>query len=417
MPRQIVRPLPTPPWANRFVTYGVTGTNGKTSTTFMLDAILRAAGNKVLRMSTIGYALDGEPRPRPPGGYEGVLQLIRGSIEQGATRGAMEVTSLALSRGYAAHWRFDHAIFTNLSPDHLKTHGTYEHYLAAKSQLFIGLGPGNVACFNAADPHALFVETITPSDVRRVYFHSPSRGPALVSPTLAARAIDVSSSGTHVELAPSPAAEALGGELRLPLIGAVFAENALAAAVTCWATGIDVDAIKQGLRELVPVPGRFELVSADPLVVIDYAHDADALARTLLQARELLDRSGRAGPLVVVFGAGGGASPQKRGPMGRVGGQLADHCIITNDNPRDESPDEIACAIEEGLREVVESSWERELDRRRAIEIGVERICRGGLLVIAGKGHEVGQRIGGQTVPHSDRDCAIASCRAARRSG
>jgi UDP-N-acetylmuramoyl-L-alanyl-D-glutamate--2,6-diaminopimelate ligase len=195
-------------------------------------------------------------------------------------------------------------------------------------------------------------------------------------------------------------ADALGGELSIRMIGDIFAENALAAAAACLAAGVDPAAIATGLRECPVVPGRFEVLAQDPIVVVDYAHSPDALRRTCDTARELAR-----GRVIVVFGAGGDSTPEKRRPMGAIAAELADAVVITSDNPRREDPAAIAAMIEEGTRDVHgRAQVEVILDRRAAIERAIASAVGGDVVVVAGMGHETTQRIGGKTVPFSDRD-------------
>jgi UDP-N-acetylmuramoyl-L-alanyl-D-glutamate--2,6-diaminopimelate ligase len=402
-------PRPVPPageWARELFTIGVTGTNGKTSTTRMIASALRAGGESVLRIDTLGVELDEQPLPRGRD-FAAFLATMRRASERGCKRAVLEATSLALAQGYARAWRFDLGVFTNLSPDHLQTHGTYEHYLAAKAQLFVQLGPGRTAVFNACDPHALFVDQATPADVKRLYFGSPTRGQALHEADLSATRIDVSATGTRVALAPSPIAEALGGTLHTRMVGEVFGENALAAALASWAAGVPPTAIVSGIAACEVVPGRFEVVvhgDERPTVVVDYAHTPDALARTCATARSLAGPHGR---VLVVFGAGGGASADKRAPMGEAVGRAAELALVTSDNPRDEDPQAIAAMLIAGL-ERVGANYELELDRARAIARAIELARPRDVVVIAGKGHEQGQRVGGHTLPFSDADVVRA---------
>jgi UDP-N-acetylmuramoyl-L-alanyl-D-glutamate--2,6-diaminopimelate ligase len=393
----VPRPIPRAPWAADFETWGVTGTNGKTSSVWMLTSVLRAAGRSPLTISTLGTFHEGRVLPRGKGDYASFLESTRVAIGAGARSGAFEATSLALERGYAMHWRFDHALFTNLSPDHLKTHGSYERYLAAKAQLFVHLGPGHVGCLNAGDPHAEFITRAAPADIRRVTFHAPKRGPAWTTPTLAATRIDVTLDGTTIHLADGEFASALGPSLHVPLVGEVFGENALGVATLAFATGIDAAAIRDGLAASRPVPGRFEVVARSPVVVVDYAHEADGLVRTLQQARALTR-----GRVIAVFGAGGDASEDKRAPMGEAAANLAHLTIVTSDNPRSEAPERIASMIEAGLAQVGDAKFVRELDRRRAIALALDEARPDDLVVIAGKGHERGQLVGRTKLPFHD---------------
>ena len=390
---------PTQPpfsWADPFFTFGVTGTNGKTSTVHLLAAVIAAAGHRPLRISTVDYRL-GEEDLGLPHTRKGFFDAFEAARDAGSTWASVEVTSRALADHYAKRWRFDLGVFTNLSPDHLSTHGSYEAYLAAKAQLFVHLGPGCTGVLNAADPHSLFIEQAMPADVNRAWFGSPTRGELLTGADLAASSIEVDAEGTHVTLAASPMADALGGALQTRLVGAVFGENALAAAVAGLSAGLPADAVRRGIATCPPVAGRFEVFGADPVAVVDYAHTPDALERTCAQARALAS-----GKLVVVFGAGGGSSPGKRGPMGAAVGAVADVAFVTNDNPRDEDPQDIADALVAGL-EGTDARVEVVLDRAAAIEAAMREAGPGDVVVIAGKGHEQGQTLGGTTTPFCDR--------------
>ncbi len=394
----LVRPTPPAfPWADPFFSFGVTGTNGKTSTVHLIGAALAAAGHLALRISTVEYCL-GDKNLGLPHTRNGFFDAFTAAHEAGAHWASVEVTSHALADAYAKRWRFDLGVFTNLSPDHLSTHGTYEAYLAAKAQLFIHLGPGRTAVLNAADEHAMFIDQAIPADVNRCWFASPTRGPVLREADLEAERIDVDAQGTRVTLKPSALADALGGGLQTRMVGAVFAENALAAAAAGVRAGLDPDAVVRGIASCPPVAGRFEVLGSDPVAVVDYAHTPDALQRTCAQARSLAR-----GRLLVVFGAGGGASPDKRHAMGAAVGFHADRVWVTNDNPRDEDPQQIADALVAGL-DGTEALVSVVLDRAAAIEAAMQDAGPGDVVVVAGKGHEQGQTAQGQTLPFCDRD-------------
>jgi UDP-N-acetylmuramoyl-L-alanyl-D-glutamate--2,6-diaminopimelate ligase len=392
---------PTPaaqPWAECWATVGVTGTNGKTSTTALVAAILGAACRPCVSVTTVGDRVGGVAVDRRRG-YEGFLELVHDAHLGGIRHGVVELTSVALAGGYAKLWRFDHAVFTNLSPDHFKAHGSWENYLAAKAQLFVHLPPGGSAVMNAADENSRLVERVTPAHASRRWFHAPSRGPALVPPDLAARRVEVDVHGTTVHLDTSRdggLGARLGGALRTPMIGEVFAENALAAALMGDAMGCSASAICAGIEACRPPPGRFEVVHQRPTVVVDYAHTEDALTRTLHTARRIAR-----GAVWVVFGAGGGAMAEKRRPMGEVAGELADHVVVTNDNPRDEDPAQIAAAIARGVRAAGQHPTV-ELDRAVAIRLALGAAAPDDVIVIAGKGHERGQIVGSAVLPHED---------------
>jgi UDP-N-acetylmuramoyl-L-alanyl-D-glutamate--2,6-diaminopimelate ligase len=398
--QSLARPTPAPfDWAEPFFTLGVTGTNGKTSTTLLIAAALRGAGHKVLTETTLGYQLDDQllEVPRTHAGYLSAFERAAG---EGCRHASIELTSQALGAGYAKRWRFDLGVYTNLSRDHLEAHASWEHYLGSKAQLFVHLGPGRTAVLNACDEAAQLLDVATPADVERVWYAVPSRGPALHAADLVAKRVDLTVEGTRVELEPSPRAEALGGAVETRLVGEIFAENALAAAAAALAAGVSGEVVRRGIAGASGPAGRFEVVHRAPVIAIDYAHTPDALARTCDTARRLAG----GGRVLVVFGAGGGFDPGKRGPMGQSVGSRADVAIVTTDNPRNENPREIARAVATGCRRGGRAYVRLEPDRRRAIAEALERARSGDVVVIAGKGHETGQRIGDRTIDLSDGD-------------
>jgi len=388
------------PWAESWRTIGVTGTNGKTSTTVLAAAVIQAAGLHVFSSTTLDYCVDGASLHMTRS-WPSFLAAAEHCHRLGGEHAVVEITSQALARGYAKRWRYDVGVFTNLSPDHFKTHGSWEHYLASKAQLFVHLPAQGAAVLNARDPSATLIDGVTAAGVRRLWFGVPSRGPALRAEDLAARSVEVTLAGTRMILEPSPLAESLGGALELALVGEVFAENALAAACATHAVGIDPAAIRRGLAGCPGVPGRFELFArGGPVVAVDYAHTPDALVRTCATARALAGN----GRVIVVFGAGGDTDAGKREPMGEAVGAAADLAIVTTDNPRHEDPRAIAAMLIAGIERGGRARVRVEEDRGRAIALALQEAGRADVVVIAGKGHERGQTVGDETVPFSDRD-------------
>jgi UDP-N-acetylmuramoyl-L-alanyl-D-glutamate--2,6-diaminopimelate ligase len=393
--RAVAETRPPFPWAKSFLSVGVTGTNGKTSTTRLVAHVFYAAGLHVVAETTLGFEFDCLPFAADKT-LDGFYDACRRAARIGARRAVVEVTSQSLGKGFAKRWRLDIGVFTNLTRDHMDTHGTFEHYLASKAQLFVHLPPSGAAVLNAADPSSLLVARVTPPEVRRIYYAVRSRGDPAILPDLLARAVEIDEHGTHVELEPSPLAERLGGRFSIRLIGDVFAENALAAACATLAAGVSGDAVKKGLLACEAVAGRFQIVHTRPLVAVDYAHTPDALARTCDTARRLA----KGGKTIVVFGAGGDRDHGKRAEMGKAVSERADIAIVTSDNPRSEDPAEIARAITAGF--VAGKKPRIELDRRRAIAVAIDLAAEGDVVLVAGKGHEEGQAIRGETLPFSD---------------
>jgi len=269
----------------------------------------------------------------------------------------------------------------------------------------VHLAPGAHAVFNASDPASLFIDRVVPMDVQRSWYASADRGPSLAPADLAVTRLRLTLEGTELLLAPSPLAEQLGGSLETPLLGAVFAENALAAACVGLRCEIAPDKIRAGLLALDRVPGRFEVICRSPVVAIDYAHTPDALARTCDAGRALAQSLGGS-RLIVVFGAGGNRDPTKRRPMGRAVGARADYAMVTSDNPRQEDPRAIAREVESGCRHGGRAHVSVEPDRRAAIARAFDLAQPNDVILVCGKGHEKGQIVGSETLPFDDAEVA-----------
>jgi UDP-N-acetylmuramoyl-L-alanyl-D-glutamate--2,6-diaminopimelate ligase len=332
----------------------VTGTNGKTTTAFLLYAILEAARRKPALLTNIRRVVGGEERPTGLNTPEAVdlQRLLREMLDAGDRSCAMEATSIGAAQGRLAGTRFRVLVFTNLTQDHLDFHGTMDAYFAAKRALF---DQADLAVVNADDEWG-----------RRLAARLPEA---------------ITFSGD----------DDLGAELRLR--GRFNRENAAGAVAAARAVGIEEDAIRQGLESVTGVPGRFESVEAgQPFsVIVDYAHTPDSLDNVLRAAREL-----GPGRLTVVFGAGGDRDREKRPLMGRVAAARADRAIVTTDNPRNEDPRAIAEEVAAGQLEIV-------VDRRAAIEEALSDAGHGDVVVIAGKGADTEMEIAGQFVPFDDR--------------
>ncbi len=401
--------LEPPAWSTELLSVGVTGTNGKTSTTSWLAYALAESPREVVRVTTLGVFV-GEAAQACENSYDGVLAALQHAKQHGARYVAMEMTSEALSKGYAKAWPCRIAVFTNLTHDHLDVHGSLEHYLASKAQLFVALPPGGTAVLNAACESYPMLRLVVPAHARVLSYAVPARGP-LQSPDepafLQVDRVDVDWEGTRVFYTCQDAS--FPGELRVRGLGSVFAENGVAALLAAHAAGVDPSVASARLAQ-APVPsGRFERVAEAPDVVIDYAHTPDALERTLAAARTLTQ-----GRVLLVFGAGGDRDKSKR-PLLGAAARAADVVILTSDNPRGEPSQAIADEIRAGLG--AHANTVVVLDRKSAIERAMALAEPCDLVLIAGKGHESTQTIAGRAARFSDHDVARAAHLAAAARG
>jgi UDP-N-acetylmuramoyl-L-alanyl-D-glutamate--2,6-diaminopimelate ligase len=353
----------------------VTGTNGKTTTTFLLHSILDAAGRRPGLLGTIESRVGGERRPAVRTTPEAIdlQRAFREMLDACDRSCALEATSHGSHYGRLLGTHFACLVFTNLTQDHLDLHGTMEAYFEAKRRLFVD-EPRPPAAINVGDPWG-----------RR----------------LAADRPDALTFGFAPDAALGP--EALEG-IRLKLKGRFNVENALAAMAGARLLGIADDAIAAGLERLEGVPGRFEPVDeGQPFtVLVDYAHTPDSLENVLRSARGLTSER-----VICVFGCGGDRDRGKRPVMGRIAGELADLVLVTSDNPRSEDPRAIIEEIVAGAT----AELEIEPDRREAIARAVEEAHPGDVVLIAGKGHEQGQQFRDRTVPFDDREVAREALR------
>ena len=366
---------------------GVTGTNGKTTTAFLLEAMLRHQGRKTVLAGTIEYHAAGRILPAPHTTPESrdLLELFREGVDGGATEAVMEVSSHALDQERTAGLTFDVAIFTNLTRDHLDYHHTMEDYFAAKRKLFES--SPRVAILNVDDPYGVRLKAESSSGL--VYTYGLQQG------DFHANNLYMAPAGMRFTLV-TPQGEV---PLATRLTGKINVYNLLAASAAAMARGLSFEEVAQGAASLDFVPGRFQSVDCGQnfAVVVDYAHTDDALRNIIAVAREFVDKGG--GRVITLFGCGGDRDRSKRPLMGQAAGAGSDIVVLTSDNPRGEDPLAIIDQVLPGLSGtpvIVEP------DRRHAIELAIAQAQPGDLVLLAGKGHEKTQTIGERVIPFDD---------------
>jgi UDP-N-acetylmuramyl-tripeptide synthetase len=380
---------------------GVTGTNGKTSCSQWIAHAFDAVGRRAGVIGTLGNGLVGALAPAPHTTPDAAVlhETLAQFRDAGATVVAMEVSSIGLDQGRVNGAKFDVALFTNLTRDHLDYHGTMAAYGAAKAKLFAWPGL-RAAVVNVDDPFgADLAKQLQGGRVRVVTY---GLGHADVSAT----SIRPTATGMAVEFA-SPQGR---GTLEAPLAGSFNAVNLLGTLAVLLASDVALADAVAALRTLAPPPGRMQRLGGGdaPLVVVDYAHTPDALEKVLAALRPAVADGGA---LVCVFGCGGDRDPGKRPEMGRVAATLADRIVVTSDNPRSEDPTAIAMAIAHGVRATGNRHWRLEIDRAKAIRLAVGEARAGDVVVVAGKGHETYQERHGERTPFSDHDEVRAALR------
>ena len=374
----------------------VTGTNGKTTTAWVLEQLLAGAGRRTVLVGTIETHVAGEVRPSPHTTPESrdLLRTFADGVALGATEAVIEASSHALEQERVWGMPVDVAIWTNLTQDHLDFHGTMERYFASKVRLFAGVGtpPPRVAVVNADDPwgQRLLDEAMRSSEVMRY---------GLAAGEFRATELRLRAGETRFRwLTPHGAAE-----MRSPLTGRVNVYNLMAAGCAALARGLTLEQIARGAEALQEVPGRFQVVpgsaEAGFTVVVDYAHTDDALRNLLALGRELVQPNG--GRVITVFGCGGDRDRTKRPKMGRAAGQGSDLVVVTSDNPRTEPPEAILAEILSGVRDTPADCIVEE-GRAGAIDIAIRAARPGDVVLIAGKGHERVQIFADGTVPFDD---------------
>src|SRR5205807_2463608 len=387
---------------------GVTGTNGKSTTTFLLESILMAAGRKSALIGTIEYHVAGRILPAPhttPEALE-LNRMLRDALGHGATEAVMEVSSHALAQQRVFGVPFDVAVFTNLTRDHLDYHPTMEAYLAAKQILFTGCGtePPRAAVLNLDDASGQSLVKVSKSRGSTVLTYGWTGG------DFHAEKVEITSRGSRFDLVTPDETIPIWS----PLAGKVNVYNILAASSAAYARGCGHQAIENGVAALTRVPGRFERVDCgQPFsVVVDYAHTDDALRNLTSLAREFVSHAGRSCRVITVFGCGGDRDRAKRPLMGEAAGRGSDFVVLTSDNPRSEDPRAIINDALVGLQRSG-TKYSIEPERKAAIRLAVREAAAGDIVLIAGKGHEKVQVSRQGSIPFDDVEVAREVLRAA----
>jgi UDP-N-acetylmuramoyl-L-alanyl-D-glutamate--2,6-diaminopimelate ligase len=394
--------------AERIAVTGITGTNGKSTTAFLVEAILTAAGRKSALIGTIEYRVAGKVLPAPhttPEALE-LNRIFSEALGQGATDAVMEVSSHALAQERVYGVPFDVAVFTNLTRDHLDYHKTMEEYFAAKRVLFEGCGTDapRAVVTNLDDEYGAKLAEFSRKRSSVVLKYGWERG------DLHAEKVEITRRGTRFDLVTPERKIAVFSAL----IGRVNVYNILAAAGACYARGCGAQAIAAGIDKLVSVPGRFERVDCGQpfTVVVDYAHTDDALRNLTALARELVSGAGSKGRVLTVFGCGGDRDRKKRPMMGEAAGRGSDFVVLTSDNPRSEDPLAIMNDAVVGLQKTG-VKYGVEADRRKAIAVAIGEARPGDIVLLAGKGHEKVQVTREGVAPFDDLEVAREALRAA----
>jgi UDP-N-acetylmuramoyl-L-alanyl-D-glutamate--2,6-diaminopimelate ligase len=378
----------------RIAITGITGTNGKTTTSYLIDSIFRHAGKTTLLIGTIEYRLAGKALPAANTTPESVdlFELLTELERQGGRHAVAEISSHALALGRVHAMQFHTAVFTNLTRDHLDFHRTMDEYFAAKQRLFSGTGeePPRFAVVNHDDQYG---RALAFAPKTEVLWYGLDKDAAV-------RAVRIESGFEGLRFAIQH-----GGStypLASPLVGEVNVYNILAAWCTAIAHEIEPEVAAAGIAALRAVPGRFERVDEGQpfLVVVDYAHTDDALRNSIRVARSLT-----AGRVLTVFGCGGDRDRSKRPLMGAAAAEASDRVVLTSDNPRSEEPLSILMDALVGIRRF-DTPHVIEVDRERAIQKAIDMAQAGDVILIAGKGHETYQILGDKTIHFDDREVA-----------
>lgn len=380
---------------------GITGTNGKTTTTYLCFALAEASGEKAAMLTTVEYRI-GEKREeavRTTPEASDTNKFLREALDAGCQTAVMEASSQAIDLHRCDWLRFRVAIFTNLTRDHLDYHLTMENYFDAKKKLFDGrLGEPPASCVvNADDEWGKKIINELKAKGRRVVTFAQHSAADLTAENIKVSLLK----GTSFVLKTPHGTR----KITSPLVGKPHVYNMLAATAAALELGFELDKIVAGLETCVGAPGRFERVphDGDFAIVVDYAHTDDALLNTLKTARDLTN-----GRIITVFGCGGDRDKTKRAPMGEIAGQNSDLVVVTSDNPRTENPLEIIRQIESGLKNT-NCPYLTIPDRREAIFQAIAKARREDVVIICGKGHETYQIIGQEKYHFDDREVALES--------
>src|ERR1700728_21309 len=394
--------------AERIAVTGITGTNGKSTTAFLVESILAAAGRKSALIGTIEYRVAGKILPAPhttPEALE-LNRLLHEALAQGATDAVMEVSSHALAQERVYGVPFDVAVFTNLTRDHLDYHVTMEQYFAAKRVLFEGCGTDapRAVVTNLDDEYGAKLAEFSRkrSSVVLRYGWEGGDFPAV--------RVDITPRGTRFDLVTPEQTVPLFS----PLIGRVNVYNILAAVAACYARNCKLSAIARGVEALTHVPGRFQRVDCGQpfTVVVDYAHTDDALRNLTALAREFVARGGMNARVLTLFGCGGDRDRANRPLMGEAAGRGSDFVVLTSDNPRSEDPLAIINDAVVGLQKTG-VKYSVEVDRRKAIAVAIGEARPGDIVLLAGKGHEKIQGTRQGAAPFDDLQVAREALQAA----
>lgn len=385
--------------ANRMRMVGVTGTNGKTTTTHMIRHILKAQGFKVGVIGTVHIMIGDISYPihNTTPDVVDLQHILHQMVQENVEYCVMEVSSHALALGRVSGVEFDTAVFTNLTQDHLDFHKTFENYLAAKCKLF-----EQVSAPNQVKANKGAVINIDDTYGHRVI--EKTTAPTITYSTLGKGTLNASD--VHMSTKMSQYTVSYNGEsypVSMNTTGLFNVYNTLAAIGACLQEGISMEAIDTALKTFSSVPGRFELIEAgqDFAVVVDYAHTPDGLENILKTAKAIKENR-----IILVFGCGGDRDATKRPIMGRIAAEYGDKIYVTSDNPRTEDPVQIVKDVEAGVREALRdgTSYEVIVDRREAINHAIHDAKAGDIVIIAGKGHENYQILKNETIHFDDRE-------------